>query len=236
MEPDSLISRARNLYDSAWAWCRWKGPARLAVSCAVGVCIVCAGWLLVRSPAPTIESQIERVATSAPGMYGGPSTSTTSPLVIVVHVAGAVKRPGVVFLPGGSRANDALRAVGGFTSSADVNAVNLAMVVHDGDQFFVPSRSASRVSPAVEPPQRVTRQPSGGSGNSSDSQQRPEAIDINTANSAELDSLPGIGPSTAEAIVAWRTTHGPFESVDSLLDVRGIGEAKLDAIRSLVRV
>lgn len=235
MNPDTLSARARALYESAWAWCRWKGPARLAVSCAVGVCIVCAGWLLVRSPQPSIESRIERVATPSSTIVGY-ATSTTVPLVIVVHVAGAVKNPGVVFLPGGSRANDALRAAGGFTRSADLNAVNLAMIVHDGDQFFVPTRTAARSTPAVVPPQRVTREPSGGLPTSGATQPGSGVVNINTANATELDSLPGIGPSTAEAIVSWRTTHGPFESVDALLDVRGIGEAKLDAIRSRIRV
>lgn len=238
MDPDSFIARARHLYDRAWSWCRWKGPARVAASCAIGVAFVCAGWLLVRSPSPSLESRIERVTTSSASIGGALDSvvSTTVPAVIVVHVAGAVKHPGVVLLAGGSRANDALRAAGGFTSSADIDAVNLAMVVHDGDQFFVPTRSRS--SHDVVPPQRVTKQPSNGGqgGRPAGTGQGSSTVNVNTASVAELDALPGIGPSTAQAIVSWRTTHGPFTSIESLLDVRGIGEAKLDAIRGLISV
>lgn len=164
------------------------------------------------------------------------ASTTSLPQVIIVHVAGAVRKPGLVFLANGSRANDALLAAGGFSDSADINAVNLAMVLNDGDQFFVPSRATRRSNPI--PAQRVTREPSSkgttssGSGSSGDGAQ----VNINSATATELDSLPGVGPSTAAAIVAYRTAHGPFETVEGLLAVRGIGEAKLDAMRSQIRV
>jgi competence protein ComEA len=146
------------------------------------------------------------VATAAPGVA-----------VIYVHVLGQVAEPGLYELPDGARAVDAVAAAGGFTEQADAAGVNLARFVSDGEQIVVP---AIGEAPAGAAPGMT------GDG----------LVNLNTADAATLDTLPGVGPATAAKILAWREQHGRFESVDDLLDVGGIGEAKLDAIRDLVTV
>lgn len=137
--------------------------------------------------------------------------------VIYVHVLGQVADPGLYELPDGARAVDAVAAAGGFTEQADAGGVNLARFVSDGEQIVVP---AIGEAPAGAAPGMT------GDG----------LVNLNTADAATLDTLPGIGPATAAKILSWREQHGRFESVDDLLDVGGIGEAKLDAIRDLVTV
>jgi competence protein ComEA len=150
----------------------------------------------------------------------GPDESVTSAPVsssIYVHILGQVARPGLYQLPDGARAVDAVAAAGGFTEQADAAGLNLARFVSDGEQIVVPTIGEAPVGavPGV-----------GGDGR----------VNLNTADAATLDTLPGVGPATAANILAWREEHGRFESVDDLLDVGGIGEAKLDAIRDLVTV
>ena len=134
---------------------------------------------------------------------------------IVVHVAGEVRRPGVVRLPVGSRVVDAIEAAGGATATAVLSGVNLAATVNDGTQILVPSVLGSTVSGAVA-----------GDG----------LVAVNNATAAELETLPGVGPVLAGRIVAHRDERGPFTEVEDLLDVSGIGEAILARLRPLVRV
>jgi len=134
---------------------------------------------------------------------------------VTVHVVGAVLAPGVVVIPAGSRAVDALRAAGGAAPDADLATVNLARSLTDGEQLVVPvvgQDAASGESTGDQP------------------------IDVNRADADALEELPRIGPVLAERIVAWRTAHGPFSSVDELGDVPGIGPALLAALDGLVRV
>ncbi|MEJ5252518.1 MAG: helix-hairpin-helix domain-containing protein [Armatimonadota bacterium] len=150
---------------------------------------------------------------------------------IVVHVAGAVKKPGVVRVPRGSRVDDAVMAAGGFSSQADPDSVNLAQPLEDGVQVYVPRKGESVVVEgrvgAVEPTPAPARARSEGS---------TGRININTATAEQLESLPGIGPVTARAIVEYRRQNGGFHSVEELLEVRGIGEKRLEQIRSFVMV
>ncbi len=134
---------------------------------------------------------------------------------IYVHILGEVRRPGLYALRDGDRAVDAVAAAGGFTEAADAAGLNLARVVSDGEQIVVPAMGAVTAAPGVTADGRVN---------------------LNTADAATLDTLPGIGPATAAKILAWRERNGRFASVDDLLDVGGIGEAKLDALRDLVTV
>lgn len=134
------------------------------------------------------------------------SVAAAAPELIVAHVSGAVRDPGLVSLVGPARVADAVQAAGGATSVADLSAINLASPVHDGDQIVVP---------AVGEP-----------GETGDG-----LIDLNRATAQELSQLHGIGPVLAERIIAHREEHGPFDSVESLLDVPGIGEAKLALLR-----
>ncbi|MBC7260209.1 MAG: ComEA family DNA-binding protein [Chloroflexi bacterium] len=137
-----------------------------------------------------------------------------------VYVSGAVRSPGVYALPPGSIAQDAVQAAGGPTQDADLSLVNLAARVADGQQVHVP-RVGEKV--AQKSPTTAPRSPS-------------SPLNINMATAAELEQLPGIGPSLADRIVQYRQEHGPFRTVDALLLVSGIGPATLDRIRSLVTV
>ncbi len=142
----------------------------------------------------------------------------------LVHVAGAVRRPGVYRLPDGARVQDAVRRAGGPRRGADVNAINLAVKVTDGQQVVVPRRTAvTGASPAVPP---VSAPGAAGPG---------PPINLNTATAEQLDTLDGVGPVTAAKIVAWRTQHGGFRSVDDLGQVPGIGPKRLAALRERVQ-
>lgn len=157
--------------------------------------------------------------------------------MVTVHVAGAVVRPGVVSLRSGSRAVDAVQAAGGLVFGADADRVNLAAPLIDGERLVVPLRG--QPVPAEVQPQVPRAEDAGtgsGSGGVGDRDAASGVLDINVASVEELDSLPGIGPATAQAIVAHRDEQGPFAAVDDLLDVRGIGEAKLAVLRDLVTV
>src|SRR5262249_26085089 len=142
------------------------------------------------------------------------SSSTTAPAEVVVDAAGAVVRPGVYRLPVGSRVADLVAAAGGFAPDADGDRVNLAAPLDDGEEVYVP-----RVGEAVPPPAPGGSTSSGGSDPESVAGPSPDhPLDLNTATVDDLDLLPGIGPTTAQAIVDYRTEHGSFRTVDDLLD------------------
>lgn len=142
---------------------------------------------------------------------------------VTVHVAGAVRRPGVYTVATPARVIDAVTAAGGATSKAALDLVNLARPLVDGEQVFIPRRGQSGGGAGSAP-----------SGGDAPVPQGP--VNINSASADRLQTLPGIGPSTATAIIEHRQRNGPFASVDALLDVRGIGPAKLEALRGLVTV
>jgi competence protein ComEA len=136
---------------------------------------------------------------------------------VTVYVVGAVHHPGVLMLPAGSRARDALRRAGGPLRTADLSQLNLAVRLADGEMVTVPRRGASASLPAAGAP--VTSQ---------------AIVHLNSATVEQLDGLDGIGPSLAARIVAWRSAHGGFHSVDDLGEVSGIGPARLEALRGRV--
>ena len=140
----------------------------------------------------------------------------TGPGTLTIHVSGAVHRPGLVHISPGGRMADAIAAAGGALPGADLDAVNLAAPVRDGDQVHVPVAGDDEGGTAAATPGGPVR--------------------LNRATAAELEELPGIGPVTAGRIVAHRETHGPFLTVEDLLDVPGIGEGKLAALRDAVVV
>lgn len=146
---------------------------------------------------------------------------------VVVHVAGAVTSPGLYRLGDGARVADALDAAGGPANDADLDAVNLAGKVADGERVYVPRRGEA-------PPAVVA----GGGPGAPDAGGGLSAgpLDLNTATAEQLEALPGVGPATVEAILSYRKEKGRFRSVDELLEVRGIGEAKLAGLRAKVRV
>ncbi|MEW5763126.1 MAG: ComEA family DNA-binding protein [Bacillota bacterium] len=145
---------------------------------------------------------------------------------IAVHVAGAVANPGVYRLPAGARVADAVRKAEPLPD-ADLNALNLAKVLKDGEKIPVPVKAAVLAAPGSPGASPVAAQ-GGATGDT--------RININTADAAELDRLPGIGPALAERIVRYREENGPFASVDDLLNVSGIGEKKLEGLRDYATV
>lgn len=142
------------------------------------------------------------------------ATATTGPARVVVDVAGKVRSPGVVTLPTGSRVIDALRKVGGARHGVSLTGLNLARVLTDGEQILVGAPSVPGVASSAA--SAATAAPAPG-----------RLVSLNTATLEQLDTLPGVGPVTAQKILDWRTQHGSFSSVDELLEVDGIGQKTL---------
>jgi competence protein ComEA len=196
----------------------WLLAAGVAVAVIIGV------WALVggRSEPPELSLPVA-------GGSGDPAAASSSTVTtagdVFVHAAGAVRSPGVYRMPLGSRVADLLDAAGGPARDVDLNRLNLAAPLVDGTRVYVP-RVGEEVPPELAP----------SDGSSADGTSRDPVVDINTATQDELEQLPGIGPTTARAILDERERRGRFRSVEELLEVRGIGPAKLDAIREFVRI
>ena len=247
--------------ERARAWLDWYGPGRLAVTVCCVALVAVGGFWLVRAPAPSAEATLPRASapsvpgappgvtlpvTSSPGdaaSTSAPAAPSTAPVTtvglthVVVHVAGEVSEPGVYELAAGARVDDAVRQAGGPTAEADLDAVNLAEFLGDGQRLFVPPVGVAdhATTPVLSPPSASGS--SSGSSGSSDSAGAPVGpIDVNRADIDELEELPGVGPATARAIVDDREANGPFLSVDDLERVAGVGPAKLAALRDLVTV
>jgi len=211
---------------------QWFGFRRI-ISTAVAVVIVAVGaWWVVRVPPAPVESSISFTATSLTGGVAvSMPTSALASVNIVVHVAGEVKNPGVYTLSNSARMIDAVLAAGGATARADLEVINLATPLIDSSQIYVPTKGSAE--------RPVFARPQPGMNGVQSTQSSPDSggvVNINRASVTELDALPGIGPSTAQAIVDYRTTNGPFGSPEDLLNVKGIGPAKFDAMRKLVGV
>ncbi|MDS1115545.1 ComEA family DNA-binding protein [Gordonia westfalica] len=222
-------------------------PAAIALI-AVGViaCVV-AGFGLFRGTdaAPVVDfgapGPSSMADASAPPAAAQPSTT---PAQLVVSVVGLVNTPGLVRLAPGARVAEAIDRAGGARKGADLLSLNLAQVLRDGDQILVgysggegqmSLRSAVVGAEGASP----ASGPSAGPGSSPPASSAAEAggrINLNTATETELDALPGIGPVTAKAILAWRERNGRFGSVDQLAEVDGIGPARLAKLRDLVTV
>jgi competence protein ComEA len=176
-----------------------------------------------------VESSIAFTPTSAV------NATSASALVIVVHVAGEVNVPGVYSLAAGSRMVDALNAAGGPTNRADLEVINLATPITDATQIYVPARNQTARPIFRRPQPGVNGVAHAGTTGQTDSQQSG-VININRASAAELEQLPGVGPATAQAIIDYRTSNGPFAAPEDLLEVKGIGPAKFASMRSKVGV
>lgn len=181
-------------------------------------------------PAPIEIIPPQPTSTAPPAPSPAPA-ATTGPLR--VYVSGAVVRPAVYELPPGSIIDDAVRAAGGFTAEADTAAVNLAQPAADGMQVHVPvlGEVAATPPPVSLPPGADPTTGSRMGGVTSDG-----LININTATQADLEMLPGIGPSTAANIIGYREANGPFATIEALMDVPGIGEGKFEALQGLITV
>jgi len=191
---------------------------RVLVTIAVAAGVLLTWWLLSERPRTSSPDPISlsAEATSPPG--GAASSGAPAAGELVVDVEGKVKHPGIVTLPAGSRVHEAVAKAGGVRGKVDTSTLNMARVLTDGEQILV----------GVEP---VAAAPANGGSPASGGGTR---ISLGTATLEQLDTLPGIGPVTAQAILDHRSEHGPFTSVDDLLDVKGIGEATLEDIRDQV--
>ena len=211
---------------------KWFGLSRIIGSVVSLLFVALAGWWLLRIPPPPPEASLTFAGTTVAARAAADLTPiSVSSMSITVHVAGAVNNPGIYKLRSGARFNDGVIAAGGATDQADLNSVNLAMLLNDGEQIYILKRN--------EKPHTITaqRSPSSATGGSAGSGNSKVAIiNINTASLAELEQLPGVGPSTAKAIIDYREKNGAFVTVQDLINVRGIGPAKLDEILPQARV
>jgi competence protein ComEA len=189
-------------------------PRRL-VAAALALAVV--GVLVVRHLGVQAAPRAPlRVAPIRPAAASAPHAAAAASALQVVDVEGAVRRPGLVRLPKGSRVADAVASAGGMTAKAERSGVNLAAPVADGQQVLVPGAGAAggaapgAGSPASGP------------------------ISLNAATAEQLDTLPGIGPVTAQKIVTFREQHGPFQTVDGLDAIPGIGPARIAELQGLV--
>jgi competence protein ComEA len=176
-------------------------------------------WLLSGRPQTSAPTEPLAFATT-----GTPSTSASAAAPttdLVIDVIGKVRNPGIVTVPKGSRVYEAIEAAGGVRGKPDTSTLNMARVLADGEQILV------GMQPAAAP-----GMPAGSAGGSP----AGTKVNLNTATAEQLDTLPGVGPVTAQAILDWREENGRFGSVEDLLDVKGIGDATLDDLRDLVTV
>ena len=161
-------------------------------------------------------------ATVEPSPSAAGELEAAPPARLVVHVVGAVRRPGLYRLDHGARIADAVRRAGGATRRADLSLVNLAAQVSDGTQVVVPARVA------------VEEGPAGGGSEGESATAAAGPVHLNTATLEQLDALPGIGPVTAQKIVDYRAQHGAFSSIDDLDAIPGIGPARPEQLREQV--
>ncbi len=189
-------------------------PARARVRLGVGAGIVLV--IIAAGIAALVAAMTPRgVTTSAapPAIVHSAEPHADDAPTALVHVVGAVRRPGVYELPAGDRVVDAVAAAGGFARSADQSQLNLAQVVTDGEQITVVKKGAAMAAPGAGP---------GGK------------VDLNTADLTALETLDGIGPALAQRVLDYRKAHGGFSAVDDLRNVSGIGDKKFAAIKDHV--
>lgn len=177
--------------------------------------------------APVVDGPGEPASTSA-ALTDEPVEPPVDEVFLVIHVTGEVTRPGLVSVDPGGRVHDAVVAAGGATTGADLHRLNLAAPVEDGMQIRVPAVGDEETGPLVVTPVSSSGEASGQQVTS------PGPVNLNTATAELLDTLPGVGPTTASAILTWREQNGGFHSLEDLLAVPGIGRAKLAAIQDLV--
>ena len=212
-----------------------KGNLALNVALAVGAMAALAGGIALLFANSRSDDGAVLITTPERALS---VAETPTPAAMAVYVTGGVENPGVYDLPSDARARDALSAAGGATADADLERVNLAKRLADGEHVRVPKRGAPSGEPAAAAPPRQPRAASPPRIPTAADAQAPTGyagkIDINAADAAALESLPGIGPSRAQAIIAHRQANGPFAGVDDLTEVRGIGEGILESIRDFV--
>ncbi len=214
----------------------------------------CSGEKQILELAEETEELTEETAQSVSPEGGGAEPAENRGLSLVVHICGAVKKPGVYTLPGGSRVCDAVEAAGGFSGSAAENRINQAALLEDGIQLMILTREeADRLeaeavrNPAPAdgqtalPAQRVSGMGAGvqitGGASGGQSEEAPQGlVNINTASVEELMTLPGVGQTRAEAILAYRQAHGAFASIEDIMKVDGIKEGSFVRLKERITV
>jgi competence protein ComEA len=190
----------------------WRMPAWRGFAALIAAAVLLAGWWWWSGRPSEFVAASEVVTTGIP-IDDTPlmSAETTE---VVVHVLGAVREPGLFTLPTGSRVADAVDAAGGARNDKALASVNLARILVDGEQVVLDTSGNTSASAAAQ----------------------STLISLNQADAAALETLPGVGPVIAARIVTWRTTNGPFRTIDELGEVAGIGDAILTQVRPLVRL
>lgn len=223
---------------------------RLALAGLAALALGAGAYAVVRGqrqPAPIVFTNLAK-----PDGHPAPASQNSAfalpgPQTIVVHATGAVKNPGVYRLPPESRVDDVLKAAGGSAPDADLENLNLAAKLIDGTQVFVPHKGLPGNPQSVAAPYQggalsdvyaKNSAPGRSTGGGSRAKKEPpsQPISLNSADSAELQRIPGIGPATAQKILDYRQEHGRFTSVDELMAVRGIGEKKLSSMRRYLKL
>ena len=208
---------------------RWSLSPRhvLVVALVLAIGLLWAGCSVLRSRPEVVPDARPSAGIVSGSPVAAPSSSPTSspaaPATLVVHVAGKVRRPGLVRIKAGSRVADVVTAAGGALPGVDLSGLNLARQVTDGEQIIVGQPGAQ---PGLPPPAPAT--PGASSPTS--------PVDLNTATLAQLENLPGVGPVLAQRIIDYRTEHGRFTSIDELQEVSGVGEKKFESLKPHVRV
>lgn len=218
----------------------------------LGICLVCvlgSGWVLLRGAGPS-HSEAAPITltpppaptTPAPEDGKGHKTALPAPAAptrLYVDVSGAVRRPSLYILPPGSRVMQAVRAAGGPTGEADLDSVNLAEKLADGQKVLVPKRAAFMPAPSLPTPiartPTVAKKSAGAkAGSTKLSAGSSETIALNAATQEQLERLPGVGPSMAAKILAYRAQVGSFEKPEDLMNVPGLGPKKYAKIAPFV--
>lgn len=208
---------------------------RIAAAALAAVVVVVLALRALENRAP---------AAGEPVSMGGPPGAEASPPAkrgaeggLLVHVAGAVRRPGVYRVPAGSRADAAVRLAGGVSRRGDAAGVNLAAPLQDGQQIVVPRRGARAAAGVVAPGAAATgtggTSSAAGAGAGAGAAGAP--ISLSSATAEQLDTLDGIGPTLAQRIVAYRDAHGGFRSIEELRQVEGIGDKRFQALKASVQ-
>lgn len=199
----------------------------LAIGLFIGIIIGAGGLTLLKGiqPAPIVIQPPAATATAE-------ATATPGPLRI--FVSGQVAAADVYELLPGSIAAAAIEAAGGFTAEADTAVVNLAQPLQDGMQIYVPALDEAAAVPPVF--QSNDANQAAAVGDTAVSGLSSRLVNLNTASAQELDTLPGIGPSTAQKIVDYRNANGPFSTIEGVMEVSGIGEAKFAQMKDLITV
>lgn len=235
LRPDVPAAAHRERRGSALTGIRWAAgrPAALAMVLLAVLAVIGAGcWVWAARPhrLPTGVAGAAALPSISPGgsllsplARPSPSGGTGTAPGLVVDVVGKVRRPGIYRLPAGARVNDAVAAAGGVLTGVDPVSVNLARKLSDGEQLVIGLPAGAAPAAGGVTTGDAT---AGGAG--------AGPVDLNSASTAQLDALPGVGPVLAQRIVDWRTQHGRFASVDQLRSVSGIGDAKFRDLAPLV--